>query len=492
MNKLLLSIFLPLLIGFLSCQHRQQTPTQEKDRPYNVLLITIDDLRPQFGCYGDPMAITPNIDRLASQSLLFERAYCQTALCGPSRTSFLSGYYPGTLGGLNNQTHLRDVRPNAVTLPQLFKKNGYTTTGLFKIFHLAGFDPNLFENNNDTASWTIPHWTPSRSCWGPHGDSIYQVNKKVCLARGPINYSNIPRSLAYEAPEIADSLLSDGETAQRALRYLRAFRNEPFFLAVGFYNPHLPFVAPKKYWDLYDKNDMALPDNQHAPEGVPTSLLPSDKELRSYVNIPDQAPFTETLKKELLHGYLAAISYVDAQVGLLLEELQNLGLKDNTIVILLGDHGYQIGEHNLWCKKHTNFESATRVPLLISTPNGMAAGKRTDALVELVDLYPTLAELCNLEPPADLDGTSLTPLLKNPKLHWSETAYSRYGQYGNQRSIRTEHFRLNRRKRADAPFFELYDHRRDPEENHNLAVLPEYEYLVDSLNSMMDVLHLNH
>ena len=483
MNNIVLFLIIGSWILLIGC-HSPNTLADK--RHYNILFITIDDLRPQLGCYNDPLAKTPHIDKLASQGLLFERAYCQTALCGPSRTSFLSGYYPYTLGGLNNQTHLRDVKPGAVTLPQLFKNNGYETTGLFKIFHLAGFDPNLFENNNDTASWTIPHWTPSRSSWGPYGDSIYQESKAICLARGPINYSNIPRSLAYEAPEIPDSMLSDGETAQQAIRYLRMLSEKPFFLAVGFYKPHLPFVAPKKYWDLYNKEEIELPVNQYAPEGVPEAFLPDTKELRSYVNIPDDSPFSESLKKDLLHGYLASISYIDAQVGLILNELVEQGLRERTIVVLLGDHGYQIGEHNLWCKKHTNFDKATRVPMIISVPQRADRGHRTNALVELVDIFPTLADLCGISPPPDLDGSSLVPVLENPRKPWSEVAFSEYGVNQSQKSIKTDQYRLNKRIRAEGPFFEFYDHHRDKDENINLATQPEFQTLIDSLNRILD------
>lgn len=478
---------LALLMCAVACEQRSEN-NGSNDVRKNVLFITIDDLRPQLGCYDDPVAISPNIDRLATEGVLFERAYCQTALCGPSRTSFLTGYYPTTTGVYNNQTHVRDVRPDGVTLPQMFKNNGYISTGLFKIFHLAGFDPNLFENHNDSTSWSIPHWTPKRSAWGPYGDSIYQVNKKICLDRGPINYSNIPRSLAYEAPDVADSLLSDGETAQKALKYLRQFKGkqDPFFLAVGFYKPHLPFVAPKKYWDLYDRSKINLPENQYAPKGVSADYLPNAKELRSYVNIPESGPFDEPLKMDLLHGYLASMSYIDAQVGLLLNELKLLGLRDNTVVVVMGDHGYQIGEHNLWCKKHTNFELATRVPLIISAPDQGKRGAKSDALVELVDVYPTLADLCGLKAPGDLDGESLVPLMEDPATTWETFAFNAYGGNGAQKSLKTEHFNFNRRERADGPFFELYDHRIDADENINRANFPEYKTKVDSLNSVLN------
>ncbi|MEO1011647.1 MAG: sulfatase [Bacteroidota bacterium] len=447
----------------------KRADSESRDKRKNVLFITVDDLRPQLGVYGDTIVKTPHIDKLAKKAIVFDRAYCQAPLCGPSRSSFLSGYYPQTTGAYAINDHIRDTKPNVVTLPQLFKNSGYISAGLYKVFHLVGFDANLFGNKNDPESWSVPLWLPKKSVWGPVGDSIYQINKKKCLEKGLIGYNNIPRSLAYEAPVIADSLLADGEAAQQALRYLEEFKEKPFFMAVGFYNPHLPFVAPKKYWDLYNCEELVLPENQYAPEGVPETILPTTAELRSNVNIPNEGAFTEDLKKDLLHGYLASISYIDAQIGLLLDRLEELKLRENTIVVLLGDHGYQIGEHNLWCKKHSNFEMATRVPLLISIPKHSSNGQRTSNIVELVDVYPTLADLCGLEAPIDLDGKTLVSFFNAPKGAESESSLSVHGGNGNQQSMRTHDYRINRRKLADSTFYELYDHRIDPNENKNVA-----------------------
>ncbi|RKN77014.1 sulfatase [Ulvibacterium marinum] len=477
---ILLSTFFVVLF---SCK---RNVIEKEDKKFNVLFITIDDLRPQLGIYGDSLVKTPNIDKLANNAIVFDRAYCQAPLCGPSRSSFLSGYYPQTTGAYVINDHIRDAKPDVVTLPQLFKNNGYTSAGLYKVFHLVGFDPTLFGNRNDPESWSIPLWLPKKSVWGPLGDSIYQVNKQLCLRKGPIGYNNIPRSLAYEAPVIADSLLADGETAQQALHYLDDFKEKPFFMAVGFYNPHLPFVAPKKYWDLYNREELVLPENQYAPKGVPVNLLPTSAELRSNVNIPNEGPFDEELKKDLLHGYLASISYIDAQIGLLIDRLDKLNLTGNTIVVILGDHGYQIGEHNLWCKKHSNFEMATRVPLIISTPEHFGNGRRTSKIVELVDLYPTLADLCSLEAPDDLDGHSLVPILNNFNAKDTGSSLSVYGKNGNQQSIRTDNYRINRRKLADSTFYELYDRQIDPHENNNVAYAKEYLSVRDSLTKILE------
>ena len=454
----------------------------------NVLFITVDDLRPQLGCYGDTIVKSPNIDQLAGQGILFERAYCQQALCGPSRTSFLTGLRPGTIGVNNLRKHFRSVRPGIITLPQLFKQNGYVTKSLFKVFHLVGFAPKVWGNMDDSLSWSEPSWLPSRSAWGPYGDSIYQAHYQKCLEKGPVGYQNIPRSLAYEAPGIADDQLSDGETALEAINFLGDHKNDPFFLAVGFYKPHLPFVAPKKYWDLYDRSQLRLPNNQYSPKGAPGYAVADTKELRSYVNIPKEGQFSDLLKGNLLHGYLASISYIDAQVGLILEKLETLGLRENTIVVLLGDHGYQIGEHDMWCKKHTNFEMATRAPLIISAP-GQQRGVKTSSLTELIDIYPTIAELANLHPPDDLDGLSLMPLLQNPELNLKAHAKSSYPRGpGIGHSIRTNRYRLTKwlNQQDSVVAYELYDHQVDPQENVSVAYDPGYQSILESLSKMLD------
>ncbi|MGB3585930.1 MAG: sulfatase [Tunicatimonas sp.] len=488
MEKPIINFWFLALIVFcfaIGCQPINQS---DESPPLNVLFITIDDLRPQLGCYGDPIVQSPHIDHLASQGLLFNRAYCQQALCAPSRSSFLTGRRPATTGVYDIETSVRDALPDVVTLPQLFKNNGYESLGLFKVFHLVGFDPNGFGSLNDTVSWTRPLWLPTRSSYGPYGDSILRASKQACLEQGPLGYGNIPRSLAYEAPTVADSMLNDGQVAQQAIRYLQSSQDEPFFLAVGFYHPHLPFTAPKKYWDQYDRKQLRLPENQYLPEGAPSYAVADNKELRSYIDIPDTAPFSDSLKQKLLHGYLAAISYVDAQVGLILKELDRLNLRENTIVVLMGDHGYQIGEHGMWAKKHTNFEMATRVPLIISAPGQTAQGQTTMALTELVDIYPTLAELAGLTSDELLEGSSLVPLLNDPDQDWKTAAFSSYprgGRMGN--SMRTDRYRLTAwTTEGKDTEYELYDHRHDPQENQNVVNQPDYLTVRDSLNQALE------
>lgn len=461
---------LHLLVSFLSLAATVLSATAAP--PPNVLFITIDDLRPQLGCYGDSQARTPQIDRLAKQGRLFTRAYSQYALCGPSRTSFLTGLYPSTLGIADLETHFREKRPDHVTLPGAFKKAGYSVEALFKVYHLVGFEPTLFGNMDDPLSWTKPLWLPTRSAWGPEGTRIYEANKEAALRRGPIGYGNIPRGPALEAPEVDDFAISDGETAEEAMRRLRGFAGseQPFFLAVGFYRPHLPFVAPKKYWDLYDPDDLELPDNQFPQRGAPPFVRHNTKELRTYSDIPDSGEFSEELKHRLLHGYLAASSYVDALVGLLLDTLKETGLDQNTIVVLLSDHGYQIGEHDHWCKKHGNFKIATRVPLIIAAPGMPDPGVPTDSFAELVDLYPTLLDLAGLPPEPVLEGVSLVPVLQDSSASVRQTAFTAYRKRGHEgTAMITDSHRFTVWQRGKDRIYELYDHRNDPEENVNLA-----------------------
>jgi arylsulfatase A-like enzyme len=453
----------------LAAQHPQKPL-----RP-NVLFITIDDLRPQLGCYGDRQVQTPHLDSLARRSVLFERAYCQQALCGPSRSSFLTGKRPNTIGVHDIQTHFRERNPHTVTLPQSFKNAGYLTRGFYKVFHLAGFDPAI-GNLNDPPSWTLPHWLPSKSVYGPQGQATLEASYRAIRAAGKtVDYVNIPRSFAVETPDVADEDLSDGEMATAVIDTLRERKGQPFFLAAGFYKPHLPYVPPKRYWDLYDETKLQLPSNQHPPADAPPFALEGTRELRSYVDIPKDGPISEALGKRLLRAYLASISYVDAQVGRLLAELDRLGLRDNTIIVVLGDNGYQLGEHNMWGSKHTNFETSARVPLIISAP-GQSTG-RAKGLVELLDVYPTLQDLCGLPLTKDLEGRSLQPQLRNPNLTGKPAAFTQYPRGGYRgASVRTESFRFTQWTHAQSGHIvqELYDHRIDPDENRNIAALPAH------------------
>lgn len=431
----------------------------------NVLFIAVDDLRPELGCYGVKEIESPNIDAFAKSGLLFNRAYCQQAVCSPSRTSLLTGRRPDTTKIYDLNTHFRETIPDAVTLPEHFKNNGYFAQSFGKIYH-GGLD--------DPKSWSAPSF-------GAAGDG-------KSLKHGPGKKGAKPiKGVAFSSPDVADNELTDGQTADAAIKAMREVKDKPFFLAIGFIRPHLPFTAPKKYWDMYRDEDIKLAKNPFPPKDVFAKALTDFGELRGYSNIPDHGPISEELARELKHGYYAATSYTDAQIGRVLDELQNLGLREKTIVILWGDHGWQLGEHGTWCK-HTNFEIATRAPLLISTPGQKKRGAKTDALVEFVDIYPTLCELAGLPLTDGLEGKSFAPLIANPKLKWKAAAFSQYPRGKLMgRSMRTDRYRYTEwAEPGKSPEgVELYDHKRDPDENVNVAYLPQNKTLVAQLSEQL-------
>lgn len=448
---------------------------------FNVLFIAIDDLRPQMGCYGDTVVRTPNMDRLAASGLLFTSAYVQQALCSPSRTSLLTGLRPDTTGITSIGPHFRERSPNVVTLPQHFKNHGYVTRGIGKIYH-DGLD--------DPPSWTAPHENTTVSGYTPEGAAKQRERVAAAKARG-VDLSiknNVPYGPAYEWPDCPDNGLKDGANADRALEILREIKDKPFFFAVGFSKPHIPYVAPKKYWDMYDAAKLPLPANQYPPKDAPPWACQGLVEVQRYDLIPHVDPLPEEIKRRLLHGYLACASYIDAQVGRLLDELKRLGLADKTIVILWGDHGYQLGEHAMWASKHTNYETSVRAPLMIRVP-GKPDGKKSAALVEFVDMYPSLADLCGLPVPAAAEGTSFAPLLETPGRPWKKAAFSQYHRGGYKGySIRTGRWRLvewTKPKGGAEPVYELYDEQADPQENVNLAGRPEHAATVKELAAML-------
>lgn len=446
--------------------------------PVNVLFIIVDDLRPQLGCYGDPVVKTPNIDRLASRSLQFNRAYAQQAVCSPSRNSFLSGLRPETSGLRGFGTKLRDQVPDVVTLPQHFKQHGYTAVGIGKVFHF--YAETGLGSEDDPLSWSQPLTLPSRPVWGPEQEKARRMLLARAKSKGDkLEHSHdFPRPAAWERTVAGDADLQDGEIADQAIRQLLGLKGKPFFLAVGFMKPHLPFVAPRNYWDLYAPADIRLPDNQLPPVGAPVQATPKGADLRRYDNIPKAGPLAEETRRNLVHGYLASVSYVDAQVGRLLGALDALKLAQDTIVVLFGDHGIQVGEHGSWTDKHSHYETSTRVPLLVSAPGMTTAGQQTEALVELVDLYPTLADVCGLPAPAQSDGLSFKPLLTDPLRAWKAAAFFNYGKGS---SLRTERWRFTEWNLPDGREYELYDHAIDPGENHNLANQPGHAQQVKEL-----------
>lgn len=402
---------------------------------YHVLFVAVDDLRPQVGCYGAPVQ-TPHIDRLARRGVRFDRAYCQYPLCNPSRTSLLTGRRPPRTGVMENQTWFRDKLPDVVTLPQHFRQHGYLTMATGKIFH-GGLD--------DDRAWDI-------------GSTPLQRQAQRTAAEQKERQKTADRWVAL--PGEGEETI-DYRTGTRAVELLSQKHDKPFFLAVGFAKPHVPFIAPKKYFDLYPPDKMPLPPD-FAPEPVG-----SDAAYRPNFDIFIRRPAAAQEAREMIAGYRAATTFMDAQLGRVLNALDRSGLANDTVVVFFGDHGFHLGEKGMWSKQ-TLFEAGTRVPLIIAAP-GMAAGKVSAGTVELVDLYPTLAELCGLAPPPGADGESLTPLLRTPGARWNHPAYSYIrrpnGTLGA--SVRTARYRYT--EWGGARPTELYDHRNDPGESRNLA-----------------------
>lgn len=445
----------------------------------NVLFVVVDDLRPQLNCYGVDWILSPHIDRLAGEGLTFERAYCQQAICAPSRASVLSGCRPDTTTIYDLRTPLRTAMPDVLSLPEHFKQHGYETVSIGKVYHHA---------KDDRQGWSTEPFQ-SQGDWKGRGyltDEAIAVIAQSDAALAAQGSTRRGLGPAFEAADVADDDYHDGKDALAAIAELErlAHLDRPFFLALGFHKPHLPFNAPKRYWDLYDAETVPLALNPFAPEGVTEFSLTNFGELRGYFGIPKEGRVPDDLARRLVHGYAACVSYMDAQLGKVLDELERLGLREDTIVILWGDHGWKLGEHDSWCK-HTNFEIDARAPLLIRVP-GKPGGQRTAALVEFVDMYPTLADLCGLSIPEHCEGTSFAPLLDDPARPWKLAAFSQYPRRGNVMgyTMRTDRYRYTewwQRETGDVLARELYDHARDPQENVNAVSKPEYAEAVVQL-----------
>jgi len=490
--KLTILVIFSTVIFSLVIQHA----SCEASEP-NVLFIAVDDMRPDLGCYGNKIAKSPNIDRIAARGTVFNRAYVQQAVCSPSRTAMMTGLRPDTTRVWDLETHFRVAQPDCITLPQHFKANGYHCAALSKIYH-AGFE--------DGRSWNEPHWYPKGRAvdtdpvdWTKQIVTRHDVNTEEFIApsdSGPQrkNGKNAKKGPSFEISPKHDDELPDGATAAEAVKRLNALKSkgQPFFLAVGFLKPHLPFVAPKKYWDLYDPNTIPLPTIDHLPKGAPEFAGHNNGELHNYPGVPKEEPIPAEFAKTLRHGYYACISYTDAQIGRLLDALEKEGLADNTIIVLWGDHGWQLGDHGLW-HKHTNFELATRAPLLISVPKQKSAGQKCDAPVEFVDVYPTLTDLCGLPKPAGLPGSSLKPFIENPAVPMTKVAISQYPRKapeGNVMgySIRDERWRATfwrERNGLKIIATELYDEKNDPAETMSLHDKPEHQAVITALSKFL-------
>ena len=454
-----------------------------ESRP-NVLFIAVDDLRPQLGCYGEEQMITPHIDRLAAAGVLFNRAYCQVAVCGASRASIMSGCRPETTRCWNYNTPLRAKMPDVLTLPGAFKRAGYQTSALGKVYHRP---------TDDHESWSVDSDSIAPPDPGRSDSYALQENRDGDKKRKRDGTRFSPST--ENGGDIPDSNYKDAHNAERAIKMLQHLKDgdAPFFLAVGFSRPHLPFATPDRYWKMYDRSKIKVPSTKDVIGGVRYGRS-TWGELKNYIDIPRNVePVDKTKAKELIHGYYASTSFTDAQVGKLLNALDELNLTDSTIIVLWGDHGWYLGDFGDWCK-HSNYEVATRVPLIVSVPKrlGDYQGAST-ALVELVDVYPTLCELSGLEIPQHCEGDSLVPLLKSSGRDWKAAAYSQYQKTkpgtGTMlgTSVRTDRFRYTEWrniKNGKVDAIELIDFKKDPDATVNVADekayqdrLPELEML---------------
>ena len=429
---------------------------QNQKPPKNVLFIMVDDLRPELKVYNKNYIKSPNIDQLASEGVTFNRAYCNVPVCGASRASLLSGIRPTEDRFLNYYSSINEAGPEAINIVDYFNQRGYVTISNNKITHLK----------NDIKSWD-EEWYPKDVSWRNYQDP---VNRALNANKKP--------AAAYEKLDVDDSVYFDSQTAEKSIRDLKKLKNSstPFFLAVGFVKPHLPFTAPKKYWDLYDRNQISLPKNHKFPESAPLIANHKWGELRNYKDIPKKGPIPEDLAITLIHAYYASVSYVDAQIGKLISALDELGLRENTVIVLVGDHGWSLSDHGLWAK-HSNFEVALRVPLIISS-HEFEKNKKTNSVAELIDLYPTLCELSSGEKPKHLQGNSLVESMIFPKKIFKRHALSRWQKgdtFIKDKLFYTEWNLPNRKIKM------LYDHSVDPGETINLANLTRYNDIVNSL-----------
>jgi len=468
MNKILTLLGVTAQIGL------SFTNVVAQQKKMNVLFIAVDDLKPWTKAYGNKFAVTPGMDRLAKEGIVFQNSYCQQAVSGPTRASCLTGMRPDKTKVWDLVTDLRQVNPNVVTIPQYFKSMGYETTGMGKIFHMGSAGPG-----HDAPSWSVP----------------YHVVKAETYAL-PNQINDKGKGKATECADVPDETYQDGKVANLAITMLDSLskNDKPFFLSVGFIKPHLPFVAPKKYWDLYNRNEFELAPFQKKAKNTPDVAYHNSGELKSYTDIPQFDSYSEEelshlpadKQRELIHGYFAAMSYMDAQLQKLLNELDRLGIRENTIIVLWGDHGWHLGDHGLW-NKHTNFEQATHTLLMMSVP-GKKQGIKPVTLCEFVDIFPTLCDLTKLPIPNYLDGKSLVSAMEKPEIELKEYAMSQYPRDKDKMgySLRTKNLRytvwFNNNYRSNLIYdkknviaCEMFDYEKDPLETENVVDKPEYK-----------------
>ncbi len=449
-------------------QPSARNQSNQSGRKPNVLFIAADDLNNDLGCYGHSMVKSPNIDRLAARGVRFDRAYNQFPLCSPSRSSLMTGLRPDTTQVYDLQKHFRSVLPDVVTLPQLFQRNGYSTARVGKLYHYGNPGQIGTAGLDDPKSWNLTV--------NPKG--VDKDEEKVLTNHTPAR--GLGSSLSLYASPAPDEQHTDGKVAAETIKLIEQSKSQPFFIAAGFYRPHCPFIAPKKYFDLYPIEKIAAP--RFSP-GELANLPPA----ALWMN-PPHFGVNEQAQRESIQAYYASISFLDANVGKLLDALDRFQLTDNTIIVFWSDHGYLLGQHGQWMKQ-TLFEGSARNPLIIAGP-GVAKGKATGRTVELLDIYPTLAELCGLaETPENLAGRSLRPLLKNPNARWDKPAITQVRRGGGDNafmgySVRNERWRYTEWDEGRKGV-ELYDEANDPREMRNLANDPKYAKLATEMKKLL-------
>jgi len=429
----------------------------------------VDDLRPELNCFGSNHIKSPNIDKVANGGIIFKQAYCQVPVCGASRASLLTSVRPNVNRFIDYDTWADIDVPDVLTLPNHFKNNGYHTISNGKIFH---------HKLDKKESWSEVPWQPIEDIKGTKYWRDFQLKENIEVMK--LNDGSGP---AFENADVDDNAYFDGKIAKRSIEDLRRLKemNRPFFLAVGFYKPHLPFNAPTKYWDMYDCDNILLANNPHRPDNAPDISIHNFGELRAYTNIPKEGPIPDSLARMLIHGYYACVSYTDTQIGKILSALEYLELEQNTVVIIWGDHGWNLGEHGLWCK-HCNYETSLRAPIILKVP-WLNGNLKTDALVEFVDIYPTLCELAGLEIPDHVQGESLLKFIDNPELPGKSYVFSRWIKGETVKNIDyryTEWLDSAQSRYAEM----LYNHQIDRDENHNISIDEENSDIINTLREV--------
>lgn len=499
------------LFLFSGCQQQKESSRKK----HNVLFISIDDLRPTLGVYGDTIAISPNIDTIASEGIVFKEAFCQAAVCAPSRASLMTGVRPDSTRVWHLGDKFREINPVAITMPQHFSKFGYHTVNLGKIFH--NYMP-------DSVSWDEPDLRPSkylREDWLKRDGETYYIDPEVnasqrrkrdsLLKLRPIRYADgWNTGPAWEAADVNDTMYYDGAQNKLAIQTLTRLSksNKPFYMGLGYFRPHLPFTVPKKYWDMYDPNQIPLSNHQELTENAPAQSMNSMYELRHYDGFGHISHPFESRKlgmdtiRTLRHGYYASVSYVDKLIGDLTQHMKKIGIYENTIIVIWGDHGYKLGDHNSWGKM-TNYNIDLKVPIIIRYPDQPNKGKQAHGIVELVDLFPTLCEISGIEVPEYMQGSSLVPLIENPERQWKRAAFSQFHRrpkvsadgkryMGYAMNTKKYHYiewydwdPVNGRK-GQLRNIELYDREKDPHEKVNIAQNEALSSTVKELSSQLE------